>query len=241
MDCCLGCFACNLGTGRGTSVLEMVTAFEKASGKVVLVFIYKYICTWLGKGILICTIIIMKWHTLAADIFRKSPLNCVQEGLEMLQKFMPLRIKLQKSLIGSNVFSLNCANVFLVKGNAGWIMLYILLWFAGQNMGLRRCAGINGIGQDRTHGDTRSRPPKKEADGWCLRVVGNYLIMRYINGQSRQSEDGLIATIVLWIRWLVSTFKQIKSHDASHILYQKQLYGFKFYVLISCGGVINLG
>lgn len=143
----------------------------------------------------------------------------------MLQRFMPLRIKLQKSLIGSNVFSLNCANVFLVKGNAGWIMLYILLWFAGQNMGLRRCAGINGIGQDRTHGDTRSRPPKKEADGWCLRVVGNCLIMRYINGQSRQSEDGLIATIVLWIRWLVgwlvSTFKQIKSHDASHILYQK--------------------
>nr|XP_043639951.1 bifunctional UDP-glucose 4-epimerase and UDP-xylose 4-epimerase 1 [Erigeron canadensis] len=29
----IGCFACNLGTGRGTSVLEMVTAFEKASGK----------------------------------------------------------------------------------------------------------------------------------------------------------------------------------------------------------------
>lgn len=30
----LGCIAYNLGTGRGTSVLEMVTAFEKASGKV---------------------------------------------------------------------------------------------------------------------------------------------------------------------------------------------------------------
>ncbi|KVH91879.1 NAD-dependent epimerase/dehydratase, partial [Cynara cardunculus var. scolymus] len=30
----IGCFACNLGTGRGTSVLEMVAAFEKASGKV---------------------------------------------------------------------------------------------------------------------------------------------------------------------------------------------------------------
>lgn len=29
----IGCFACNLGTGRGTSVLEMVAAFEKASGK----------------------------------------------------------------------------------------------------------------------------------------------------------------------------------------------------------------
>ncbi|GJX48786.1 bifunctional UDP-glucose 4-epimerase and UDP-xylose 4-epimerase 1 [Tanacetum coccineum] len=29
----IGCFACNLGTGKGTSVLEMVTAFEKASGK----------------------------------------------------------------------------------------------------------------------------------------------------------------------------------------------------------------
>jgi len=32
--CCSGCTAYNLGTGRGTSVLEMVTAFEKASGKV---------------------------------------------------------------------------------------------------------------------------------------------------------------------------------------------------------------
>lgn len=29
-----GCVAYNLGTGRGTSVLEMVAAFEKASGKV---------------------------------------------------------------------------------------------------------------------------------------------------------------------------------------------------------------
>ena len=29
----LGCVAYNLGTGRGTSVLQMVTAFEKASGK----------------------------------------------------------------------------------------------------------------------------------------------------------------------------------------------------------------
>lgn len=30
----LGCEVYNLGTGRGTSVLEMVAAFEKASGKV---------------------------------------------------------------------------------------------------------------------------------------------------------------------------------------------------------------
>ena len=30
----LGCIPINLGTGRGTSVLEMVAAFEKASGKV---------------------------------------------------------------------------------------------------------------------------------------------------------------------------------------------------------------
>lgn len=29
-----GCEIYNLGTGRGTSVLEMVSAFEKASGKV---------------------------------------------------------------------------------------------------------------------------------------------------------------------------------------------------------------
>lgn len=31
----LGCEVYNLGTGKGTSVLEMVAAFEKASGKVV--------------------------------------------------------------------------------------------------------------------------------------------------------------------------------------------------------------
>lgn len=31
-----GCEVYNLGTGKGTSVLEMVSAFEKASGKVVL-------------------------------------------------------------------------------------------------------------------------------------------------------------------------------------------------------------
>jgi UDP-glucose 4-epimerase len=30
----IGCAIYNLGTGRGTSVLEMVAAFEKASGKV---------------------------------------------------------------------------------------------------------------------------------------------------------------------------------------------------------------
>ncbi|XP_020274615.1 UDP-glucose 4-epimerase 4-like [Asparagus officinalis] len=30
-----GCEAYNLGTGKGTSVLEMVAAFEKASGKFV--------------------------------------------------------------------------------------------------------------------------------------------------------------------------------------------------------------
>lgn len=30
----LGCTAYNLGTGQGTSVLEMVSSFEKASGKV---------------------------------------------------------------------------------------------------------------------------------------------------------------------------------------------------------------
>jgi UDP-glucose 4-epimerase len=30
----LGCVPINLGTGRGTSVLEMVAAFEKAAGKV---------------------------------------------------------------------------------------------------------------------------------------------------------------------------------------------------------------
>lgn len=34
----LGCTAYNLGTGCGTSVLEMVAAFEKASGKVSSLF-----------------------------------------------------------------------------------------------------------------------------------------------------------------------------------------------------------
>jgi len=32
---CIGCDVYNLGTGKGTSVLEMVRAFEKASGKVI--------------------------------------------------------------------------------------------------------------------------------------------------------------------------------------------------------------
>ena len=35
----LGCDAINLGTGHGASVLEMVAAFEKASGKVILSFL----------------------------------------------------------------------------------------------------------------------------------------------------------------------------------------------------------
>lgn len=30
----IGCEVYNLGTGKGTSVLQMVAAFEKASGKV---------------------------------------------------------------------------------------------------------------------------------------------------------------------------------------------------------------
>lgn len=34
----LGCEVYNLGTGKGTSVLEMVAAFEKASGKVLKIF-----------------------------------------------------------------------------------------------------------------------------------------------------------------------------------------------------------
>ena len=37
-----GCEVYNLGTGKGTSVLEMVAAFEKASGKVLL-FVFYYI------------------------------------------------------------------------------------------------------------------------------------------------------------------------------------------------------
>jgi UDP-glucose 4-epimerase len=35
----LGCVPINLGTGRGTSVLEMVAAFEKAAGKVGLLLL----------------------------------------------------------------------------------------------------------------------------------------------------------------------------------------------------------
>lgn len=34
MNIMIGCEVYNLGTGKGTSVLEMVSAFEKASGKV---------------------------------------------------------------------------------------------------------------------------------------------------------------------------------------------------------------
>lgn len=45
-DVSTGCEVYNLGTGKGTSVLEMVAAFEKASGKVkiiitvILLFLY---------------------------------------------------------------------------------------------------------------------------------------------------------------------------------------------------------
>jgi nucleoside-diphosphate-sugar epimerase len=35
---CTGCDVYNLGTGKGTSVLEMVRAFEQASGKVITLF-----------------------------------------------------------------------------------------------------------------------------------------------------------------------------------------------------------
>ncbi|OAY70334.1 UDP-glucose 4-epimerase, partial [Ananas comosus] len=35
----IGCVAYNLGTGSGTSVLEMVAAFEKASGKILMWFL----------------------------------------------------------------------------------------------------------------------------------------------------------------------------------------------------------
>lgn len=37
----LGCHAYNLATGRGTSVLEMVSAFERASGKVMLAILVR--------------------------------------------------------------------------------------------------------------------------------------------------------------------------------------------------------
>ncbi len=48
-DVSTGCEVYNLGTGKGTSVLEMVTAFEKASGKVkiiitvILLFLYFFL------------------------------------------------------------------------------------------------------------------------------------------------------------------------------------------------------
>lgn len=35
-----GCAIYNLGTGKGTTVLEMVAAFEEASGKVVFHYYY---------------------------------------------------------------------------------------------------------------------------------------------------------------------------------------------------------
>ncbi|KAA8521160.1 hypothetical protein F0562_011835 [Nyssa sinensis] len=72
----IGCTAYNLGTGRGTSVLEMVATFEKASGK------------------------------------------------ETPQLSTLLQRRLRKNLVGR------------------------------QNMALKKCAGTNGSGQAKIHGDT---------------------------------------------------------------------------------------
>ncbi|KAJ8449292.1 hypothetical protein Cgig2_002424 [Carnegiea gigantea] len=79
----IGCTAINLGTGRGASVLEMVAAFEKASGKAIVII-----------------------------NFRKSRLKCAQGDQEMLQLFMPQRRRLKKNSAGRpNTALMRCAGI----------------------------------------------------------------------------------------------------------------------------------
>lgn len=51
----VGCEVYNLGTGKGTSVLEMVAAFEKASG---MVLSFKIVCSLLCHKRVYCIILV---------------------------------------------------------------------------------------------------------------------------------------------------------------------------------------
>lgn len=55
-----GCVAYNLGTGRGTSVLEMVKAFEKVVDKVRMTFNFTMITDWSDKILIGFRIIFQK-------------------------------------------------------------------------------------------------------------------------------------------------------------------------------------
>lgn len=92
----LGCTAYNLGTGQGTSVLEMVSAFEKASGKVrfSLSLIAHEFCVNETEDL-------VSENALNHLFCRKSLSSYVQEELEMQQLFMLQLRKLRKNSDGS--------------------------------------------------------------------------------------------------------------------------------------------
>lgn len=98
----LGCGAYNLGTGRGTSVLQMVAAFEEASGKV---FFYNllYCNMYAFPNVLYC--VLNPSFSSFLDLFsRKFLLKCVQGGPEMLLLSMHLRVRLKMNLVGSKYY-----------------------------------------------------------------------------------------------------------------------------------------
>lgn len=62
----------NLGTGNGTSVLEMVDAFEKASGKVKKTMMLSFV---LGFLIMFCVLFMLKFGICSLSfLYQKIPL-----------------------------------------------------------------------------------------------------------------------------------------------------------------------
>ncbi|KAF5948662.1 hypothetical protein HYC85_014619 [Camellia sinensis] len=101
----IGCSAYNLATGRGTSVLEMVAAFEKASGKGSVVGLTSLSLSHAymepSSGYIILKLVVS---------CRKSPSNCVQEEQVMPLQFMLLQRKLRMNLVGrQNMVLKKCA------------------------------------------------------------------------------------------------------------------------------------
>ena len=95
----LGCDAINLGTGHGASVLEMVAAFEKASGKVVFRSVsHSLPCKY---SWFVCSTYTV---TFLNGIFRKFHLKCVLEDQGMQLKFMHQQTKPIQNLVGSKWF-----------------------------------------------------------------------------------------------------------------------------------------
>lgn len=88
----LGCVAYNLGTGCGTSVLEMVAAFEMAAGKVSFMWLVWYPKLIFG---------VLTHPSCLLNSFRKSLSSCAPGGQVMPQQFMLLQRRPLKNSAGS--------------------------------------------------------------------------------------------------------------------------------------------